>query len=157
MSLYIFSVLSPSPRFFCCTNSSWLLHCTDPLCIDPSYVCHYIMRLYADVTVVEYSSFPFDILFTILHRSLSYLSDACWMNTIACIFSITHSLGFSLSVESAVSQLIFELFVILSSDIIVPSSNHLPTRYRIPSSLPLVCCLVKYPGISLVFRSYGTG
>ena len=70
--------------------------------------------------------FPFDTLFPILRRNPSYRSDECWMNAIACIFSVATSLGFSTSAEYDVSQVIVEPFVILGSDIIDPSSNQIP-------------------------------
>ena len=48
------------------------------------------------------------------------------MNTIACIFSVRNSPAISMSAEVAVSHVIFEPFVIVSSDIIVSLSNQIP-------------------------------
>ena len=75
-----------------------------------------------DMTVVWYSSLPFDMLLYIFRLSPFYFCDDFWMNANACIFSVVTYLAFSMSVDSSVSHMINEPFVILISDINVPDS-----------------------------------
>ena len=103
--------------------------CIVPPCIEPGLGCHSSIRFYADVTVVGYSSLPFDMLFSISRRSPSYGRAECCMKTISYIFSVATSLDFSISSELLVSHVMSELFLIVSTDIIVPSSNQIPHSF----------------------------